>query len=351
LQFGQSTFAAELLKLLLIKILIVKKNLLLFTLFSLLVFNAISQEQQEEAFKPNGKPIVTVFANVHTLIQDGTAQTGFQLTRGYLGYEYNFSKNFSGKIVFDIGNVGNVKYQMISFVKYAMMTYTYENLSINFGLIPTTEFTIQETFWGHRYVEKSFEDLYGFQPSADLGASATYKFNDIVTADLAVFNGEGYKLQQMDNYFKTAVGVTINPIKKLTVRLVFDIMGKDSAQITYGGFVGYKEEKFILGAEYNYQQNHTLAPGQNYYGISTYGTYFFTKKISVFARYDKLNSNVTEAETEPWNYLQDGQQIIGGFQYAPVKGIKISPNYRGWIPDDSSKSYSNAIFLNVEVKL
>ena len=329
----------------------------LFTILIILItgFQVISQENtepKEESFKPNGKPIITVFANVNTLINDGKAQTGFQLTRGYLGYEYNFSKNFSGKIVFDIGNIGNVKYQMISFVKYAMMTYTYNNLSINFGLIPTTEFTVQEKFWGHRYVEKSYQDLYAFNPSADLGASATYKFNDIVSADLAVFNGEGYKIQQMDNYFKTAVGVTINPIKKLTVRLVFDVMGKDSTQFTYGGFVGYKEEKFVVGAEYNLQQNHLMEPNHDYYGPSVYGTYNISKKFGVYARYDKLNSNVSaDAETSPWNFLKDGQQLIGGFEYAPVKGIKISPNYRGWIPDDSTKSYTNAIFLNVEVKL
>lgn len=331
-----------------------KKSGLALLLLLFVGFQAISQDNKEpegEAFKPNGKPIVTVFANVHSLIQDGTAETAFQLTRGYLGYEYNFSKNFSGKVVFDIGNVGNVKYQMISFVKFAMMTYNYENLSINFGLIPTIEFTVQEKFWAHRYVEKTYMDAYAFSPSADLGASASYKFNDIVSADLAVFNGEGYKLQQMDNYFKTAFGVTINPIKKLTIRLVFDIMGKDSTQITYGGFVGYKEEKFVFGAEYNYQLNHFMVPGQNYYGPSVYGTFNFSEKISIFGRYDRLNSNVPEGETEFWNYLQDGQQFIAGFQYAPIKNIKISPNYRAWIPDDSSKNYTNAIFLNVEVKL
>jgi hypothetical protein len=327
-----------------------------FALFLMLLaaspaFSQEKKESEEDSFKPYGKPIVTVFANVHTLIQDGTAETAFQLTRGYLGYEYNFSKNFSGKVVFDIGNVGNVKYQMISFVKYAMMTYKYENLSVNFGLIPTTEFTVQEKFWGHRYVEKSYMDAYAFANSADLGASATYKFNDIVSADLAVFNGEGYKLQQMDNYFKTAAGVTITPVKDLTFRLVFDIMGRDSTQVTYAGFVGYKMKKFVFGAEYNYQKNHFMAPGQNYYGPSVYGTFNFNEKISIYGRYDKLNSNVLEDETQFWNYLKDGQQLIAGFQYAPIKGIKISPNYRGWIPDDSSKTYTNAIFLNVEIKL
>lgn len=326
---------------------------LLFALILLMstFFKANSQEQQEDSFKPYGKPIITVFANAHTLISDGKAETGFQLTRGYLGYEYHFSKNFSGKVVFDIGNIGNVKYQMISFVKNAMLTYKYDNLSINFGLIPTTEFGVQEKFWGYRFVEKSFMDLYAFAPSADLGATVAYKFNDIMSADISVFNGEGYKLQQMDNYFKTALGVTLAPVKNLTVRLVFDFMGKDSTQFTYAAFVGYKTEKFNIGADYNYQKNHFMEPGQNYYGPSVFGAYNFPKKISVFARYDKLNSNVPQGETSAWNYLSDGQQLIGGVSYAPVKGIKISPNYRGWIPKDSSISYTNAIFLNVEIKL
>jgi len=330
-----------------------KKSVLALTLlFS--VFHAISQDkpaEQEEPFKPYGKPIITVFANGHTIFQDGNSNSGFQLTRGYLGYEYNFSENFSGKVVFDIGNVGLNNYQMISFVKYAMVSYKHKNLSINFGLIPTIEFGVQEKFWGYRYIEKSYMDRFGFSPSADLGASVSYEFNDIVSVDFGVFNGEGYKLQQFDNFVKTALGVTVTPIKQLTVRLVADVMGKDSTQITYGGFIGYKIEKFSVGGEYNYQQDHFMRPNHNYYGPSVYSTYVISKKFKIFARYDNLQSNKPEGDDEVWNFTKDGQFITAGFEYAPIKGIKISPNYQGWIPTDNSEAITTGLFFNIEVKL
>lgn len=46
---------------------------------------------------------------------------------------------------------------------------------------------------------KSFQDEYKFGSSADLGVSVAYKFNKVVSADVIVANGEGYK-----KYRKTA---------------------------------------------------------------------------------------------------------------------------------------------------
>lgn len=40
---------------------------------------------------------------------------------------------------------------------------------------------------------KSFQDEYKFGSSADLGVSVAYKFNKVVSADVIVANGEGYK--------------------------------------------------------------------------------------------------------------------------------------------------------------
>lgn len=94
----------------------------------------------------------------------------------------------------DIGKSNNVTdYQRIAYIKNALITYRTGNLTLNGGLISTTQFNMQEKFWGYRYVMKSFQDEYKFGSSADLGISAVYKFADWISADAIVVNGEGYK--------------------------------------------------------------------------------------------------------------------------------------------------------------
>ncbi len=311
-----------------------------------ITFLAMSQENKE-AFKPNGKPILRVFNNFHSTFSDGNSLSAFEVTRVYLGYEHHFNEDFSGTVVFDVADPAVGKLQMTAFVKNAFMNYKHENISVDFGIIPTTQFKVQESFWGYRYLAKVFQDEYGLAPSADLGTSFTYKFNDNISADLAVTNGEGYKNLQSDNIFKTAFGVTVNPVKSLTLRGMVDMM---NTQNTYAGFVGYKAGSFSLAAEYNYQTNHGMVSGRDFYGPSFYGTYKISKKANFFARFDDLQSNTLSGQTANWNDAKDGKFFLAGFEYSPVSGIKLSPNYRGWSPAQSSQAFTSTLMLNCEIK-
>lgn len=307
---------------------------------------AMSQETKE-AFRPHGKPIIRVFSNFHSTFVDGESNSAFEVTRVYLGYEHSFSENFSGTVIFDVADPAVGKLQMTAFVKNAFLNYKYENLSVDFGMIPTTQFKVQENFWGYRYLAKVFQDEYGFASSADLGASVAYNFNDFLSADVAVTNGEGYKKLQSDNIFKTAFGLTVKPVKELTVRGMADLMDNQS---TYAGFFGYKGGRFSLAAEYNYQKNHSMTDGHDFFGPSFYGTINLSKKTKFFARFDDLQSNTPSGETENWNLASDGKLYTAGFEFAPVSGIKLSPNYRGWSPSQSAQPYMSTLMLNCEIK-
>jgi hypothetical protein len=311
-----------------------------------IAFMAMSQENKE-AFKPHGKPIIRVYSNFHSTFSDGNSASAFEVTRVYLGYEHSFSEDFSGTVVFDVADPAVGKLQMTAFVKNAYLNYKHDNLSFDFGMIPTTYYKVQEGFWGYRYLQKVFQDEFGLNPSADLGTSVTYKFTGAICADVALYNGEGYKKLQGDNIFKTAFGLTIIPVKELTVRGIIDVMDNES---TYAGFFGYKGSKLSLAAEYNYQKNHSMTAGQDIFGPSFYGTVNLSKKAKFFARFDDLQSNTTSGEEENWNIAKDGKLLLAGFEFAPVSGIKISPNYRGWSPAKSSMPYVSTLMLNCEIK-
>jgi hypothetical protein len=318
-----------------------------------LLYAALTANAQEttETFKPNGKPIIRVFTNAHTTFTNETNAAAFEITRAYLGYEHHFSKELSGTAILDVADPGAGSLQMTAYLKNAFLSYRHNNLLVNFGMIPTTQFLVQENFWGNRYVEKVFQDAYGQNPSADLGASVSYQFSTVVSADLAIENGEGYKKIQSDDKFKTAIGLTINPVKELTIRTVVDVMGQGtSQQRTFAGFVGYQNKKLSWGAEYNYQKNYKFVSGQNFYGPSIYGAYKFSKKAKLYGRFDDLKSDKLPGETNPWNYGKDGQLLMLGFEYTAAPGIKLSPNIRSWNPENASIPSSTMLYLNFDIK-
>lgn len=123
------------------------------------------------------------------------------------------------KAVLDFGQSKDVNdHQRIGYVKNAQITWKQNGWTLNAGLITTTQFKVQEDFWGKRYVMKSFQDEYKFGSSADLGVSVAYKFNKVVSADVIVANGEGYKKVQVKDGLQYGAGVTLTPVEGLTVR-------------------------------------------------------------------------------------------------------------------------------------
>jgi hypothetical protein len=309
----------------------------------------LTTRSQTDEFKPGGKPIMRIYSNYHSTFSDGESASAFELTRVYLGYQHQFSKHFSGKAIFDVGDPGVGKLQMTAYVKNAFLEYEIDGFNANFGMISTTQFKVQEDFWGYRYLEKSFQDEYGFNSSADLGASFAYKFSDFLSADIIIANGEGYKKIEADSTLRTGFGATITPVEKFIGRVYYDFSSKDHTQTSLATFAGFVTDKFSLGAEYNKQTNVDFNKGHDWTGISFYSTIKASEKIKIFARFDKLDSKTISGEANGWNYSDDGESYLAGVEFKPVKGIKLTPNLRGWDPADESSDFLTSFYLNCEI--
>lgn len=286
---------------------------------------------QENAPQTNGKPIIQVFGDFHTGFGENKEKLGFDLNRAYLGYQYELQKGLSIKAVMDIGQSKNVgDYQRIAYIKNAQISWKHNNLTLNGGLISTTQFNEIEKFWGHRYVMKSFQDEYKFGHSADLGLSASYKFTSWLTTDVIVTNGEGYKKLQQGNGLQYGIGATLNPTKGLFFRLYAGI--NDTNTLNYSFFTGYKNEIFSLAGEYNIMENSKQ-------GVSLYGTVQLSKNSEFYARYDML-----EVREDLSN--EDYSCVRGGFQYAFNDKIKISPNLKINIPKNNNSNPEYFAFIS-----
>ena len=323
-----------------------KKQIILAGILACMSIGAKAQDAKVE--EPKGKAIVQVFGNFNTGFGAENDIRGFELERSYLGYEYKLGNGLSIKSVMDMGKSSDVSdNNRLAYMKNAMLSWKNGNMTINGGLISTTQFNFQEKFWGYRYIMKDFQDMYKFGSSADLGISFAYKFAGWISADAIVVNGEGYKKVQKNDGLNYGVGVTLTPVKGFQVRLYGGVNeGADDSQkdkINLAAFAGYKGKKFSIGAEYNKMENASNKADADQSGYSIFSTVKVNKKTEIYARFDDLSSK------NDWNISKDEQAAIVGAQFKLGKYVKLAPNFRMTSPkatgaDNKCYAYVNFYF-------
>jgi hypothetical protein len=328
-----------------------RRLLLLSIIFS--VFPLILKAQESEI---KGKPIVEIFTDLHiNLSPDSLHTTGFSLNRAYFGYDFTLDKNFSSSVIIDIGNpldlgIGS-KSRRYAHFREASVRYTGKNLTLTVGITGTRIFSYQQKFWGKRYVANTYQSINGYGFVADLGAVADYKFNDIVSADVSLTNGEGYSSIQLDNSMKPSLGVTITPLRFLVIRLYSDLMRKAGVlQNTLVGFIGFRSDIFYIGGEVSFKSNLDLTEGHHAWGASSTAGLSISKKNEIFVRYDYSNSVLVPGDIEGWNYERDGTFYIGGLQHTFNQYIQAAIDYQTFHSFDDTKGRADYLFLNVHVK-
>ena len=297
-------------------------------LIALLVLLGLPVSAQQIA---DGQMIVNVFGNFHTGFGQLNDVRGFELDRSYIGYQQNLPGNLEIKAVMDIGQSKSVSdYHRIAYIKNAQISWKNGNWKLSGGLISTIQFNMQEKFCGYRYVMKSFQDEYKFGSSADLGISAAYQFNDNFMMDAIIVNGEGYKKVQVEDGLAYGLGMTMNLLDGLSIRLYggMNEASEEGLENAYNlaTFVGYKNKDFSIGVEYNAYWNSGYTKDANQSGFSVYSSQKLNDKVSIFARADQLTSK------DDWNKANDGMFSLVGVEIKLNKYIQLSPNLRVWTP-------------------
>lgn|SRR5574344_953329 len=312
--------------------------------------NGYAQETTT-TFKPSGKPVVTIFSDFRANVYDGKTNPAFEISRAYFGYVYNFSPNFSTKVLLDVSNKDGLQpSSYTAYIKNAFGEYSKDGLKIDFGMIGTNIFNLQESLWGKRYLLKSFQDLNGYGSSADLGLGIKYQFTPEFSADAQVVNGEGYQKVQNDSAVKVSLGLTYQPIKNLYVRVYGDYLKKKEAQTTFNAMVAYKDDKLTLAGELDLQSGHGKVKDHNLTGMSFWGAYKASSNLAVFGRFDNLSSKKLNGAAEGWNSGEgagrDGNLYAVGLEYLPVKGVSISPNVQISDPKASGCKTTTSYLVN-----
>lgn len=329
------------------------RKLPVFCIILLLGAEICSAQKAEQDF--SGKAILTLFTNYKAGLGEKKDVSGFNIDRAFIGYEGFLPKGFSAKVVMNTETVddgeGNIKFN--AYLKNAQVDWRGNGFFLSAGLVNLRQFSEQENFWGHRYVFKSFQEQYGITFCEDIGILAGYSFSPVISADLAFTNGEGRRFKNMDNRYKYGAGVTVKPLEGLILRIYGDIHDvpeylEDSSlqqdkQYSIAAFAGYGNKYFSVGAEYNRVYNYKFGPGTDANGYSAYVTVNILPGMHLYGRFDMFeNAGKTDLPGE-------GHAIVAGFEYSPIRQIRISPNFQS-MKAKNGKS-ENYILLSVECRL
>jgi len=284
-----------------------------------------------------------VFFNHSTDLSEGGINA-FNIKRAYLTLDNDVSESVSYKVTYDIGNNDGGSAHT-AFLKVAMIKWKTSPGNVMIGMQGMNMFKTMENTWGHRFIAKMPMDTYGFSASADLGIGLSRSFGPIFTSAL-ITNGGGYKKAESDSHKKLSIHAVygeskLNKKDGFNGGLSFsrEPYDKDSLKTentnVSGIFAGYAGNGFRGGLEFDTKTREDVS-GQI---LCIYATYKINDKLSILARLDKADYNISKDS--------DGiQVIIAGIHYIAAKGLTIAPTVRVKAPEEGESE--NSIVLNFQ---
>ncbi|MDO4714898.1 MAG: hypothetical protein Q4A44_01255 [Bacteroidales bacterium] len=304
----------------------------------------IGMQAQAQVNDHSSRMIATIYANAQVKYSEATAtrssgvRTGFELQRAYIGYQHALSKQWVGRVLFDVTNDSTLKGSHYNvYVKNAYACYTQPKWQVVFGMIPTDLYSDAESHWGKRYMSLNINDLAGFGSSADLGVGFYYKWSDEWGIHAQLLNGEGYRKMQLDSSFKASLSLNFHPSKIVMLRLYGDVMQSDAAtQFTTNVLLGYTHPKFRFGLEGGLQFNQRGQKGYDMAIASLWGTYNCSEKVAFFLRGDWQKPTVDGQSDDVPNSWRDKKMryhaIVGAdivaFHLKGMQQVRLSPNVK-----------------------
>ena len=130
---------------------------------------------------------------LYLLTDEADGANNFDINRAYVNVTGTLGGGFATRVTADIYRVadGSLAYRL----KYAYGAYTPEGspITIKLGQMQTPWIEFEETLWDYRMQGTVAVDRNGYMSSSDFGAGVDGSWGkDRVSAQLGVYNGEGY---------------------------------------------------------------------------------------------------------------------------------------------------------------
>lgn len=287
----------------------------------------------------------------------------FMARRLYFGYDYNFTRNFTGQVLLAdepaeeystlnlaSANAGPINADGTNGVYVKMANVQWKNFlpyaKLTFGQqAPPTFVPFTEYLWAYRSIEKTIMDMRSIGSSTDFGIQMSGKFDASGDYGYSAMIGDGSNkkpdFSQYKKYYASLNGLFLD--HHLAAEAYFDYMPtSDSTHfMTLKFFAAALFDPCSIGLEYVTQpavaavanaSKVVSATDQDPSGLSIWARgQIIGKTLGYFARYDMWNpdSKYTQA------YYQEGF-ITAGLDWQPEANLHIEPNI--WMTNYSAQN-------------
>ncbi len=319
-----------------------------------LVFNyfiVIPVFSQDSIQKPRQIFFGNIFADFYHDFNNNTKPpSGFEMATALFGMHTDLSKKVKAQLIYDVTRTTNdiqvldsnntaltVNYfegsKYTAFLKQAEMDWMFApHFELDVGQLLNQQYlTVQDKFWGYRFVAVTFQEMYRFGNPADFGMRLTYHLKDKLNWSVGSVNGEGpFRHQDEKGNLQYFNNIEYMPNDKWMIKLYSDYE-PDGNQFRSANalFVSYKAKNLRVGLEYNRVDFNKIQSENNLEGLSLYQSIKLTEKLDIFWRYDGL-MNYTLFDHE--------HKLFGGFCYSEGK-FQTALNVRYFTYDKSLMLY------------
>lgn len=318
-------------------------------LFSALVLAlASSLTAQEKPFpKLSGLMFGDYFYNIDQRDSSKKNLNGFQFRRIYVTADYTVSESFDARFRLEADQSASSltsggKIGVMVKDAYLKWKNIFQGSDFYFGISPTPEIEMAESFWGYRSLEKTITDLNAIVSSRDLGVDLRGKLDESGSVKYWVKVGNNSGNAPEVNKYKRFYGmIQFIPLSFFQFTVYGDYASYapkadqlDKASRSNNAFIGalhlnfFQKDVYSAGIEAFYRtQENNFTPNasgslatQNGYGISAYAWYRIFDKIRLIGRYDRNNPN-TDLDRHDRTVL-----ILGAVDFQVDKNVSLMPN-------------------------
>ncbi len=289
------------------------------------------------------------FANINAFFSNDINNNSnpkalFGVSSSILGYKKSFSNKVNATIMYDVTRTTNFVFPdsigISSYFEGSKYTAYLKMAEIGWQITPWAEFcfgqllneqflTVQDKFWGLRYINTTMQEYFRFGNPADFGARIKFKPLNNLSLNFSVVNGEGpFRYQDPNSLFQYSLNIEYKYNKNLIFKVYGDLqppapnLSKNRSAISLFGC--YKNEKWTIGTEYDIVLNNQFTGNSDLKAISLFSSYKALNKTTIFARADYFLQ---------YAHVKNESFVLAGIEYRPVSslGLAVSVKRNTWL--------------------
>lgn len=273
-------------------------------------------------------------------VESEVGENGFGYRRAYFTSDFAISEAFSSRIRLEAADNKPAPFIKDLYLKWSNSFAVGHDVYL--GISPPPSFTVAESVWGYRSLEKTIQDRVGVVSSRDFGVAVRGRLDEegTVRYGLMVANNSGTKAEE-DKDKRVYAQVEFYPAGPVIVTLGGDYTsfgdGEPNGHALGGNALAAIQGKgYAAGIEgfVSRRDSDVASVEGTVAGVSLFGRHALSEQVSVVARFDRVE----------WtgNGSDAGESYaIGGVAFRPHMNVEFIPNI--WVVkiDEEDSAFVN----------